>query len=254
MCTHCRRGFANACSNPRRAAYGWQRNGGMAQYLLAEEKDLVALPDSLSFVDGAIVACSGATVYQGLVRLAVSGKDQLLVVGLGPVGLSALMLAKALGVSTIVGVDNSPARCALAQKFADHVVVGTPSLPEENLSHLRTFTDGQLGFEKVLDCSGSSKGREMGLKLTKSYGSMCLIGEGGSMTFDASNDLIHGQKTLLGSWVSQTWLVEELVTNMARWNLHLSDLVTHRYTLDQVGEAYKTMNDGNCGKVAVLFD
>ena len=94
-----------SCSSPSRAAYGWQRDGGMAPYILAEEKDCVLLPDELSYTDGAQVACGFGTVYEGLEKIGVSGNDQVLVVGLGPVGLAALMLAKALGATKLVGVD-----------------------------------------------------------------------------------------------------------------------------------------------------
>ncbi len=45
-----------SCTNSEyRRAYGWQRDGGMAEYLLAEEKDLILLPDQLTYLDGALV-------------------------------------------------------------------------------------------------------------------------------------------------------------------------------------------------------
>ena len=55
-------GFYISCTSKFRQAYGWQRNGGMAPYILAEEKDLVELPDELTFKDGAQVACGFGTV------------------------------------------------------------------------------------------------------------------------------------------------------------------------------------------------
>ena len=77
----------------------------MASYILAEEKDLVALPDELSYTDGAQVACGFGTVYEGLEKIGISGNDAVLVVGLGPVGLAALMLAKSMGANKLMGVD-----------------------------------------------------------------------------------------------------------------------------------------------------
>ena len=71
----------------------------MAPYILAEEKDLVALPDELSYTDGAQVACGFGTVCEGLEKIGISGDDAVLVVGLGPVGLAALMLAKSMGAN-----------------------------------------------------------------------------------------------------------------------------------------------------------
>ena len=69
----------------------------MAQYILADEKDLIALPDELTYKDGAQVACGFGTVYEAIEKVGVSGNDAVLVTGLGPVGLATLMLAKALG-------------------------------------------------------------------------------------------------------------------------------------------------------------
>ena len=106
-----------SCTSPFRAAYGWQRDGGMAQYILAEEKDLVALPDELSYTDGAQVACGFGTVYEGLEKIGISGNDAVLVVGLGPVGLAALMLSKALGANKLIGVDVVEDRLEVARKL-----------------------------------------------------------------------------------------------------------------------------------------
>ena len=61
-------------------------------------------------------------------------------------------------------------------------------------------------------------------------------------------------KTMLGSWVTSIWRMEDLVERLVRWNIHPEDLVTHRFSLDQADEAYRLMASGACGKVAVCFD
>ena len=66
VCNDCRRGYMISCTSEKyRRAYGWQRDGGMAEYLLAEEKDLIHLPDELTYADGAQVACGFGTVTKG---------------------------------------------------------------------------------------------------------------------------------------------------------------------------------------------
>jgi len=70
VCNDCRRGYMISCTNEKyRRAYGWQRDGGMADYMIAEEKDLIALPDQLSYADGAQVACGFGTVYEAWKKL-----------------------------------------------------------------------------------------------------------------------------------------------------------------------------------------
>jgi threonine dehydrogenase-like Zn-dependent dehydrogenase len=56
-----------------------------------------------------------------------------------------------------------------------------------------------------------------------------MLGEGGRVEFNPSPDIIHDQKTIFGSWVTSTWLMEELVERLVRWNLHPADLITHRF-------------------------
>jgi D-arabinose 1-dehydrogenase-like Zn-dependent alcohol dehydrogenase len=70
-------------------------------YLLAEENTCVRLPDNLSYVDGALIACGFGTAWEALTRIGVNGRDRMLVTGLGPVGLAAAMLGRALGVNEV---------------------------------------------------------------------------------------------------------------------------------------------------------
>ena len=73
QCDDCVRGYQISCSSPTRAAYGWQRNGGHADLILATERDCVLLPDFVTFLDGACVACGFGTAYEGLHRLITRG-------------------------------------------------------------------------------------------------------------------------------------------------------------------------------------
>src|SRR4051812_47041122 len=149
LCEDCRTGYSIGCTSTLRAAYGWQRDGGHAELLLAEEDTCVALPDRLSFLDGACVACGFGTAYEALRRADVSGRDRVLVVGLGPVGMAAGMLARALGSSHVVGVDAEPARLELARRLG--TVDDAVTADADAASRIRDLTDG-TGCEVAVDC------------------------------------------------------------------------------------------------------
>jgi threonine dehydrogenase-like Zn-dependent dehydrogenase len=252
LCNDCRRGYMISCTSAEhRKAYGWQRNGGMAPYIVAEEKDLVLLPDELTYADGAQVACGFGTVYEGLEKIGVCGNDAVLVTGLGPVGLAALQLSKALGASLTIGTDVSPLRMKIAKDLgiADHVVKAGP----DAVAQIRALTGGQ-GVERAVECSANDKGRLTAIQATRKWGKIVFIGEGGAVNFNPSPDIIHDQKTIYGSWVTNLWRMEELVERLVRWGIHPDALITHRFALEKAGEAYALMAGGNCGKVAVCFD
>lgn len=249
VCNDCRRGYMISCTSAQyRRAYGWQRDGGMAEYLLAEEKDLVLLPDSLTYLDGAQVACGFGTVYEALQKIGINGNDSVLITGLGPVGLATGALCRKMGAEKIIGIDIAAERMELAKSLGlcDHVLMAGA----ENVDQVRALTGG-YGVERAVDCSASAEARATAIRATRKWGRMAMVGEGGTVAFNPSPDIIHDQKTIYGSWVTSIWLMEELVERLVRWNLHPEDLVTHRFALEQADEAYKLMASGRCGKVAV---
>lgn len=251
VCNDCRRGYMISCTSEWRRAYGWQRHGGMAEYILAEEKDLVALPDSLSYSDGAQIACGFGTVYEGLEKIGICGNDAVLITGLGPVGLATAMLCRAMGAQSIIGTDILSERLELANSLSlfDHVLMAG----SENVNQIRDLTGG-MGVERSIDCSANDKARQTCIQATRKWGRICFVGEGGTVSFNPSEDIIHDQKTIFGSWVTSIWKMEELVERIVRWGIHPEDLITHRFPLEKASEAYALMAGGKCGKVAVCFD
>ena len=250
-CDDCKHGYMISCTSPLRAAYGWQRDGGHADYLLAEENTCVRLPDSLSYVDGALCACGFGTAYEALRRIAVSGRDRMLVTGLGPVGLAAAMLGKAMGAGLILGTDISEGRRKLAEEL--HLV--TRALPAEPdpYEQIMDLTGGR-GCEVTIDCSAAPSARLLALRCTRQWGRCCYVGEGNKVEFDVSPLLIHPQITLYGSWVTSLYHLEELVALLDRWGLHPEDTCTERLPLKEAPEAYDLADKGQTGKVCIVFD
>ena len=123
----------------------------------------------------------------------------------------------------------------------------------DNVAEVRALTGG-MGVERAVDCSAHEAARAAAIRATRKWGRIVFIGEGGRVEINPSPDLIHDQKTVYGSWVTSTWLMEELVERLVRWNLHPAGIITHRFPLHRAGDAYALMASGKCGKVAVCFD
>ncbi len=251
LCDECRKGYMIGCTAPERQGYGWQRNGGHADFLLAEESTLVALPDTLSYLDGAMVACGIGTAYAASCRVAVSGRDVVLVTGLGPVGLGVALLCQVMG-ARVIGVEAIAERIELAHKLgiADVVMPGDDG---QELAELREKTGGH-GFEVCIDCSGNAQARHLCLEAARDWGRIVFVGEGGTVSFAPSPLLIHKQLTLYGSWVCSIQQMEELVERLVRWNLHPGIMVTHTFPLARAKEAYELFDSGQTGKVAITWE
>ena len=249
-CDDCKAGYMISCRNEARAAYGWQRDGGHAPYLLAEENTCVRLPDDLTFEDGALVACGFGTAWEALTRMRVNGRDRLLVTGLGPVGLAAAMLGRALGARQVIGVDTAEERRALAVQLG----LVDEALPSDGatLPRLHALTDGR-GCEAAVDCSGAAAARLLALRGTRQWGRCAFVGEGNDVRFDVSPELIHPQRTLYGSWVTSLGHMADLVERLVRWRLHPEVTVTHRFPLERAAEAYRVADEGRSGKVVITF-
>src|SRR2546425_11146576 len=113
VCRHCRVGWSQLCKAGI-TVYGVTANGGHAEYLKVPARTPVPLPDELSFVEGAAVACGTGTAYGALPRMHLPGGSTPAVFGQGPVGLSATVLGAKMG-ARVIAVETNPGRLALAK-------------------------------------------------------------------------------------------------------------------------------------------
>lgn len=151
-CMWCRRGDAQVC--PDQQQPGFTHWGSFAERvaLHAADTNLVAIPDDVSFEAAAALGCRFATAFRALTaRARLSAGEWVTIVGAGGVGLSAVMIAKALG-ARVVAVDRSErARQTAVRLGADHVVPAGDDVP----ARIRSLTDG--GSHVSMDAVGSEQ-------------------------------------------------------------------------------------------------
>ena len=248
-CEHCLSGWAQLCKNGM-TLYGSQAHGGFADYQLVEAHMCVPMPESLTYEEGAACSCGTGTAYQALKRLGVSGRDTFAVFGQGPVGLNATLFGAATGAN-VIAIDPIAERRELALKLgASHAI---DPLAVDPIEAINEITHGK-GAEASLDASGVGEVRRTAVLSTRVWGRTCFVGEGGSVNFeDATNDIIHRQVTLLGSWTFSTVVLEELGHYIVNRNIPLKSLLLHQYSLDNVEEAFTLFEAGNAGKSTIIW-
>lgn len=244
-CRNCRNGQYINCTNlDKREAYGWQRDGGHSDYILANTVDLVKLQEPLTYIDGSMIACGLGTAYAATIRGQISGRDTVLITGLGPVGIGCALLAQKEG-ARVVGLELDEGRRNVAKGL------GIESFWAEDADGVLSYINEEFGPSVVIDCSGNPKARHLGLEVCREWGRVVFVGEGNNVEFDVSELVIHKSLAIYGSWVCSIQQMEDLVEKLVRWKLSPEIMVTHAFTIDQAVEAYKLFDEGKTGKVVI---
>jgi threonine dehydrogenase-like Zn-dependent dehydrogenase len=248
-CKYCLSGYSQMCVDGC-LTYGGGVDGGHADYIRVVPRMLLPLPDELSFEEGATISCGTGTAYQGLRRLALTAADALAIFGQGPVGLSATLLAKAMG-ARVIAIDISTERLSLARELgADHVI---NAANEDAVAVIRDVTDGE-GADASLDCTGKSPARNAAVRSARKWGRVCLVGVGGNTEFDITRDFIHKQLTVHGSWTLGTNEQADCAHFVVEHKIPLHRIYTHRFKLEEAARAYEIFDTQTTGKAVFLFD
>jgi threonine dehydrogenase-like Zn-dependent dehydrogenase len=242
-CPHCLTGWSQMCVEGS-IVYGVTWHGAHAPYMKVPAHTLVPLPDELSFATGAAISCGTGTAYGALRRMNVSGRDTILIVGQGPVGLSATQLAARMG-ARVIAMDLNPERLARAKEFGADVLIDPKA--GDAVAAIKALTHG-IGADMALETSGAAEGRATAVRATRAWGTVCFVGEGGSVTLDVSPDLLRKQLTIIGSWTFSKVGQADCARFILDRKIAVDDLFTHRWQLAQAEQAYGLFDRQTSGK------
>ncbi len=249
-CGHCRRclgGQIQWCAERR--GYGGPIHGSDADYLITDERNCLPLPDELSFEVGALLACNTSTAYSSMQKLNPSGRDTLVVFGLGPVGLNGLLIAKAMGAQ-VLGVDISPTRQKLAEELGADAVFDPSKVDVPAEVRKLTWGDGaMLAFET----SGNARAQAQLLDVLGYGGKAVVVGIGSSEPSINPSALVGKQLSLMGSFVSAIQQHFELLQFIRDHALDLDRMITHRLDLNGADEAFRLADRAETGKVMFVW-
>jgi propanol-preferring alcohol dehydrogenase len=168
-CEHCLAAWETVCAKAEFG--GYTKNGGFAEYILADPRYVAHIPAGLEAAAAAPIICAGVTSYKGIKECQVLAGDWLAVSGIGGLGHLAVQYGKAMGLR-VCAVDIDDGKLAHAQRLgADAVVnarVGDP------VARLREVTDG--GAHGVLITAPSLEAFHQGVAMTRKRGTCVLVG------------------------------------------------------------------------------
>ena len=244
-CVHCSTGWQQLCVDGVKEVFGVTGHGAHAKYMKCPANTLVKLREDISFKSGAAISCGTGTAWGAIDRLCLRSHETLAVFGLGPVGLSAVMIASSMGVN-VIALDTNQKRLNRAKSFGAGNILN-PLKSDNVLDAIKDLTKG-LGANASIDASSSHEARSQSIKCLRTWGKACFVGEGGDVNIDVSNDLLRRQITLIGSWTFSKHGQYACAEYIADKKLKVDELFTHEWRLNQAKEAYELFDKQSDGK------
>ena len=246
-CAYCRRGLQQLCTTMGCVglSHAW---GGMAELAKVAEYQVVRLPDSVSYEQGALIEPTAVAAY-GVERAGVAPGDRVLVTGAGPIGALAALCAQAAGASTVYISEPNPARRARAEALGVATVLDPTSVDVPEFLHEQT--DG-LGVDVAIECSGHPNGFNSAVQSLRRRGTLAqtglFVGEASVEPMLWSlNDL-----TIIGTWCYWVYDFDRIAVQIGAGSLPVERVVTSSVTLDDAPDAFARLASGAADDIKVL--
>ncbi|MFJ8207710.1 zinc-dependent alcohol dehydrogenase family protein [Streptomyces sp. NPDC096033] len=235
-CRFCREARYGQCRGGGGWVLGHTIDGTQAEYVRVPFADLSVypLPSALPSHEAVLLADIFPTSYEvGVLNGQVRPGDTVVVVGAGPIGLAALATASLHSPYRTIAVDLATSRLAAARDFGADATVGAREEPEKLVEDL---TDG-LGADVVIEAVGLPEAFEMCTRMVRPGGRVANIGVHGKPATLHLEDLWIKDVTLTTGLVD-THSTPMLLRMTAAGRLPAAAMVTHRFALDEMEEAY----------------
>jgi alcohol dehydrogenase len=226
-----------------------------AEYATVSRRSLVKIDRNVPLEHAALFGCAVLTGVGAVVNTArVTAGSTVAVVGLGGVGLAALLGAIAAGAERIVAIDLSPQKLALAKQL------GATDGFEANadaMDKIREATHGGVDF--ALEMAGSVKALELAYRITRRGGTTVTAGlpPPSAMLQVPAVNLVAEERTLKGSYIGTSVPSRDLPRYLGlfqRGRLPVDRLLTDRLRLDQINEGFDRLREGKAVRQIITFD
>ncbi len=247
-CAMCVSGAYAHCADtedPRTVCGSKSGECGFAQYIIKAEWLLLPIPESMSYAHASMACCGLGATFTAMENMGVREGDAVLVTGLGPVGLGAVINGVARGARVLAG-GSSPYRQDLALELGAESVVNPRSTG--SLAAVLELTDG-VGPDFVIDCSALALYQRFGLDAVRRGGSVTFLGESGVLPIHIDQDLIQKGVTLRGSLDLYLPHVGKIFDVIARNGELIDKFITHEFPLEGVEPAWQLQLQRKCGKI-----
>lgn len=240
LCVNCRQGRIQLCDHKR--SPGWGIDGAFADYVTMPEALLHRIPDGMSWEVAALAEPMAITVHQVAERARIECQDFVVVTGAGPIGILAVLVAKAMGAGKVLitGVDACEAvRFGVARELGADTVV---NVQRENVKDRVLELTGGRGADLVVETSGAAPAIAQSVDLVRKFGRISCIGLSGAETaalpwnraMGKSIDVFFNMSSYYTAWDRALLLME-------RYGHLLEKVITHRVSIERWRETFEDL-------------
>ena len=246
-CEPCRNGQYEMC---RSYSYlGSRRDGGFAEYVAVPEKNLIALPDNVSYEEAAMLEPMAVAVH-AMRKTAPLESECIAICGLGTIGLFLLMFLLESGRKNILAVGNKEFQRQMAVKMGLPEECYCDSRLQDVDKWLTERTDG-LGADVFFECVGRNETLVQAIRLTGAAGRVMLVGNpAADMTLNKEVywKILRNQLTVMGTWNSSFTHEREddwhyVLDRLQSRRIAPAELITHKFSLEDMYTGFEIMRD-----------
>lgn len=245
-CHACLRGYRMLC--PQWKCLGFDVDGGDAEYIVVPAVNCMTIPDDMSFEVASVSTDMIGTQFSTQKRLGTSGADTVAVMGVGPMGGAAILVAKARG-ARVIAIERLDDRLDLARTLGADAVVDARD--GDTAPILRDLTHGD-GIDIGIDCSGDPDGQNALLDAVRPFGQVAFIGESRATTINPSDQFLRKMISVIGGWYFGLWEYPEVTAFITAHDLPIEKLISHRFALDDAVEAFRAFNARETAKAVFV--
>ncbi|MBC7787082.1 MAG: zinc-dependent alcohol dehydrogenase [Methylophilaceae bacterium] len=201
-CEYCLTAWETVCAKAEFG--GYTKNGGFAEYILADPNYVAHIPAGITALEAAPIICAGITTYKGIKETEVRPGEWLAISGIGGLGHLAIQYAKAMGLQ-VCAIDIDDGKLAHAKRLGADVLIN--AMAGDPVADMKKVTDG--GAHGVLITAPSLPAFKQGVAMTRKRGTCVLVGLPPGEFPTPLFDVVANCITIRGSFVGTRWDMAE---------------------------------------------
>ena len=251
-CFFCKNGWVNNCTDPDGGwALGCRIDGGLAEYVRVPHADtgLSRIPDSVSDESALFTGDILATGYWAAKISETGPEDTVLIIGGGPTGICTLACVLLKNPARVIVCDRHPERLALVEKHYPGVLTTGP----EGLEAFALAHSDHGGADRVIECGGSDESFELAWRCARPNAIVTVVALYNNAQSLPLPDM-YGKNLTFKTGGVDGCDCDEILRLIAAGKIDTTPLITHRYLLSEIEQAFELFENRRDGVIKIAID